>query len=47
MLDHFYHFGQQGAAGVHHEGMGKVDVSTVDLDLHITELRVVHHAAQV
>lgn len=42
-----YHFCQQGAASVHHEGMSKVDLPTVHLELHITELRVVHHAAQV
>lgn len=42
-----YHFCQQGAAGICHEGMSEVDLSTVHLELHITELRVVHHAAQV
>lgn len=42
-----YHFCQQGAASIHHEGTSKVDLSTVHLELQITELRVVHHAAQV
>lgn len=46
-FDQFYHFCQQGAASVHHEGMSKVDLSAVHLELHIAELRVVHHAAQV
>lgn len=42
-----YHFCQQGAASIHHEGMSMIDFSTVHLKLHITKLRVVDHAAQV
>lgn len=46
-LCHFYHLCQEGAASIHHEGMGEVDLSAVHLELQVTELRVVHHAAQV
>ena len=42
-----HHFGQQGAAGVQHERVDEEDLSAVHLDLHVAELRVVHHAAQV
>ena len=42
-----YHLGQQGAAGVQHERVDGEDLSAVHLDLHVAELRVVHHAAQV
>lgn len=42
-----YHLSQPGAASIYHEGMSKVNFSTVHLELDITELRVVYHAAQV
>lgn len=38
---------QQRAAGVEHERVSEVDVAVVHLQLHVTELRVVHHAAQI
>lgn len=42
-----YHVGQQGAASVEHEGVSEEDVAAVHLQLHVAELRVVHHAAQI
>lgn len=42
-----YHFCQQGAACIHHEGVSEVDVAVVHLELQVAELRVVHHAAEV
>lgn len=42
-----YHFCQQGAACINHEGVSEVDVAAVHLELQVAELRVVHHAAEV
>lgn len=42
-----YHFSQQGAAGVQHEGVCVEQFSTVHLELHVAELRVVHHPTEV
>lgn len=42
-----YLLSQQGAAGIQHEGMGEEDFTAVHLQLHITQLWVVHHGAQV
>lgn len=39
-----YHLCQQGAASVQHEGVCKVDLASVHLELHIAQLGVVHHA---
>lgn len=42
-----YHFCQEGAACINHEGMRIEDLATVHLELPVTQLRVVHHAAQI